>query len=576
MKGIQIFLALLMFVGVARAQSPIDIAKKQIINENYGEARKNLTAYIGSEKDLNKQAEAYYWLGDSYYKDLIDENATQAMQKARDEFNKGLVIAKSSPYCLVGMGKLLLDAKNPKEAMRTFDQAVRASKDRRFREGHPDIYALIGDAWLTSRQKNIDQAVASYTTACDIMGAVTGPSQASLASYYVKKGDALWAKLEAGGAMSSWENAARLDPKNPDVYLKMSRTWTRASKFDLSLEQLDKGLGTDKTYGPLYKDKVEVLSLAGKYNLVTKTLDDYIQNVPSAKSDCPSRLRFVKFLSYQAKDYDRAIAEAKKLLTDCPEATTAHRWIAWSAFEKALTIEVKAAKDKTPLPYGDEWKALIAESNKASKTLIQVVPADRLVYYDYDYAAKTAQRMGNMEEAQSMYKKVIENDSTQACTIYTSLINAFYEQKKYKEGLAMLDEKIAKGCKIAGGEYFYAMYYGYSTKDYAAGIKFADKYILDQPNGTDGYYYKALSLAQTDSDTAPTWSAKDTYEKLISVYEAKPDDRGKSYVARAYNYLGSYYGAQNDLVKAKELFKKTIGVDAANKMANEALQQLGN
>ena len=51
-----------------------------------------LTAFIAGEKEPARQAEAYYWLGESYYSDLIAENAAQAMTKSRAEYNKGLAI----------------------------------------------------------------------------------------------------------------------------------------------------------------------------------------------------------------------------------------------------------------------------------------------------------------------------------------------------------------------------------------------------------------------------------------------------------------------------------------------------
>ena len=112
MKKIQIFAALLLFAWTMNAQTALDDAKKKIVNENYNEAKSILNTYIASEKDAGKQAEAYYWIGESEYRNLIDENPQQAMDKARDQYNKGLVLDKNSPQCLVGMGKLLLDKKN--------------------------------------------------------------------------------------------------------------------------------------------------------------------------------------------------------------------------------------------------------------------------------------------------------------------------------------------------------------------------------------------------------------------------------------------------------------------------------
>ena len=557
MKRIQILAALLIVACTVQAQTTkLDEAKKLIVNENYGDARKMLTDFISAEKEPARQAEAYYWLGESYYTDLIDENAASAMTKSRDEYNKGLAIDKSNPQCLVGMGKLLLDAKNGKEALKTFEQAIRASKVKKFREGHPDIYMLIGDAYMNSTQKNYEQAVANYTRAREI-----NPNNGT---YCLRLGEAQMKKGDAGAAMSAYECAADKNKTDAEVYQKKARIWMRASKFDLAAEEIEKGLKIDPRFAPLYKDKVEVLMGLQKYNEVTGVLEKYI---PLAGKDFDARLRFCKFLAYQAKDYDRAISEAKKLMVDAPDYKVANRWIAWSAFEKAAKIEADAFKAGKKAPFGDDWKMLLQESNAASKALMAAVPADRLVYYDYQYAAKSALKLGNMEEAVKMYDEVTKNDSTQACPAYTDLVNAYYEQKKYKEGFAMLDKKIASGCKVAAGEYFYAMYYGYAINDTASGIKYADKYIALVPKGSDGYHYKALCQRKGDTQEPPVFKAKDTYAQLIQLHETTPDDRSKGYVVKAYIYLAYYSGANNDLVKVKEYAQKALAIEPTNEQA---------
>ena len=578
MKKIQILAALLILACTVQAQTTkLDEAKKLIVNENYGDARKMLTDFIAGEKEPARQAEAYYWLGESYYSDLIAENAAQAMTKSRAEYDKGLVLDKSNPQCLVGMGKLLLDAKNGKEALKTFDQAIRSSKVKKFKEGHPDVIMLVGDAFMNCTQPNYEQAVAYYTRAKDI--------DLKNSTYYLRLGEAQMKKGDAGAAMSAYESASDKNKADAEVYQKKARIWMRASKFDLALQDIDTGLKIDPSFAPLYKDKVEVLMGLGRFNEVTGVLEKYI---PLAGKDFDARLRFAKFLAYQAKDYDRSIAEAKKLLKDAPEykkdvkdATdyrVANRWIAWSAYEKAAKIEADSVKAGKKAPFGDNWKALLEESNNASKALMAALPADRLVYYDYQYAAKSAQKLGKMDDAMTMYNKVLETDSSSACTIYSDLINAYYEQKKFKEAFAMLDTKLAKGCKVTATEYFYAMYYGYTTRDFASSIKFADKYSEMAPTGTDGLYYKGLSLTKTDTIQPITWKAKETYEKLAQIYEAKPDapGNGKKYVVVAYKYLGNYYGANNDLPKAKEYFQKVLVVDPADKDAMDVLQQMGN
>jgi tetratricopeptide (TPR) repeat protein len=563
MNRIKIVVALFFFALTIQAQTAIDQAKSLITNENYGEAGKVLSQYITSEKDPMKQAEAYYWIGEASYRDLADEkNMQPAFDKSKEQFNKGIAIAKNSPHCLVGMGKLLLDAKNSKEALKTFDNAIKESRKKPFKEGHPEIFMLVGDAFLNGVNKNAEQAVAYYTRARDI--------EPSNAKTWIKLGDGSLAKNDAGTAMSAYESASSKDKNNAELNLKRSKIWKRANKNDLAQKELEDGLKIDPKYALIYKDLIELYMDTKQFNKVLPALEKYI---PLAGNDFGARRRLVTFLTYQAKDYDRSVVEAEKLMKDDPTQTTMYRWIAWAKCAKADTLVARSADQKV---LGDDAKMLYKESRDASKKLFEVVPADRLVYYDYEFPAKSSLKLGELEEATKYYKMVMANDSSKTCDIYTQLIEANYGVKKIKEGIELLEEKEAK-CTVTNKnrEYYYAMYYSYVAKLYDKSVKYADKYIDAFPALVDGYYYKAQSLDELDDDNNPTFKAKEAYEKLTATFEAKPDDRSKKMAATGYNYMAYFYGKQQDLVKAKEFYQKTIGIDPTNKIATQTLLQLG-
>jgi tetratricopeptide (TPR) repeat protein len=288
-------------------------------------------------------------------------------------------------------------------------------------------------------------------------------------------------------------------------------------------------------------------------------------------------LRFIKFLTYQVKDYDRAIKEGEDFAKNLPSAdfNSVYRWLAWAKTSKADTL---VARNKNVL--GDDAKMLYQESKEASENLFKLLPADRIVDYDYEYAAKAAMKLQDFDAAKGYFNKVIAADATKACDIYSSIVQAYYEAKKHKEGLDAFDEKASK-CEVKNKntEYFYAMYYAFSLgakdpNEYQRAIKYADKYIEAYPNTVYGYYYKGQALSEMDSDSMPTYPARETFEKLISVYEAKPDASVKAQVISAYNYIGFYYGGQQDLVKAKEYFQKTLAIDPANKTAIKYIEQI--
>lgn len=564
MKKIQIFVALLCFAWTAQAQTLAD-AKNKIVNENYKGAREDLNALIKSEADPLKQGELYYWLGECDYADKKDDDKDAALKLARESYDKGLVVAKSSPHCLVGMGKLLLIAKNNKEALKMFEKALSASAKKPYKTGHPEIYMLIGDAYLNGIENNAEQAVAQYLRATEVepKGAV----------YWQRLGDGNLQKGSAGDAMSAFENAIAKDPKDPaiaSVYLKKAVIWKNATKFDLSLEDIEKGLSVNTAFAPLWKLKAEVHMEMKQYNKVTEALDKYLGLLgDNIATDPDAWLRFIKFVSYQGVDYDRAINEGNKFASTFGDKYPAvYRWLAMANYQKGYTVYEKDKK----APYPAEWKTLMEASSAASKKLMTLVGNDRLLDYDYDYAAKTASRLGNTETAVSMYEAIVKLDSTKACVVYKDIAKMYYDAKKYKEGLDALDIRIAKGCETDYLDFYYAMSYSNGIKDYTRCIKYADAYIGLRPDGIDGYNFKAIAINQLD--TAETFQAREANEKIISLYEAKPDERGKRFAKTAYIYMAFYYAKQSETdptqsAKACEMAKKVLAIEPTNKQATE-------
>jgi tetratricopeptide (TPR) repeat protein len=65
-------------------------------------------------------------------------------------------------------GKSLLDNGKEDEALKLFESAIRLSLAKPYREGHPHVYTLVGDAYLNCSKPNIEQAYSFYKRARDI------------------------------------------------------------------------------------------------------------------------------------------------------------------------------------------------------------------------------------------------------------------------------------------------------------------------------------------------------------------------------------------------------------------------
>jgi tetratricopeptide (TPR) repeat protein len=68
-------------------------------------------------------------------------------------------------------GKSYLQSGNKKEAIVAFYKAIKASAAKPYREGHPDVYVMIGDIYMSLSAQNIChlyEANNNYTRARDI------------------------------------------------------------------------------------------------------------------------------------------------------------------------------------------------------------------------------------------------------------------------------------------------------------------------------------------------------------------------------------------------------------------------
>ena len=68
----------------------------------------------------------------------------------------------------VEKAKAFLNEGNLKEAYKMFDTAIRQSKTKQYKEGHPDAFTLIGDAYLTCSAPDIKMAFNVYKSACEM------------------------------------------------------------------------------------------------------------------------------------------------------------------------------------------------------------------------------------------------------------------------------------------------------------------------------------------------------------------------------------------------------------------------
>ena len=504
--------------------SAIKDAKMHLENENFSAARKVLNAYIATApKELG---EAKFYLGESYYLDEKIDSAKTIWSTAVTSDNK-------STYCRVGIGKLHLDDKKVAEAQKEFIAALKFSKES------PDINYLIGQAFLRSKNPMPEQAVTYASKARD------GDPKNS--SYLVLLGDAYWAQNNGGNAMTNYELASERDASNAEVYVKMAGIWSRTSMADgedRAITKLEEAIVKFPNYAPAYKDLVELYVRKGKSSKVTPLLEKYVQ---LAGTDLDARKRYVKYLAFQAKDYDKTIEEGNRVLNEDPKSFGTYRWLGWAFAEKK---EYQQAFDA----FSKYFEAL--DTILASAT-------------DYNYYAQAAANLGKFDVAANTYDRVLTIDPSKK-EIYDLIAKMYFDNKKFPEAIASYKKKIANlGEKAAD---YVSLGRAYSTvKDYVNADSAFAKVNELAPTYVYAYYMRAQAAINIDT-SGTLYLPKPHYDKIIELSATdekfQSEKTYKRYLVEAYNYVAVYtFNTSSDPAQALAILEKSLAIDPQNKDA---------
>jgi tetratricopeptide (TPR) repeat protein len=498
---------------------------KYLDNENYTAALNTFTAIAKGDP---KNGSIYYYIGEVSYR-------TEAYAEADKAYKKGLSINPQCAECKVGIGKLLLDQGKTAEAEENFTSATRLDKK------NPEVFAIIGEAYLYSSKPNGNKAVQFLTTARDM--------NPKVAKYWANLGNAYQMIGDNGEAMTSFETAVEKDPKNTAAYISMARIWASAKQTDLAIPKLQEAIRLSPDDAPPYKDLIELYIRTGEYDKVTPLLEKYVS---LTGTDVDAKVRLVKFLTFQAKDYERAIIEGEKLLKTNPEEYTLHRWLAWAYGE---TGQFQQSHDHSVQLFDDISK----KEGRSS------FPSD------YDYWANASLKLGLLDEAAHIYRKYLDLDPTRSLEIYGILAKAYYDAKNYEQAISYFKRKAELKPLSNADEYSMGLAYYFSDKNLEADSSFA-RVMAATPEWAPVWIMRARVAVELDPENKE-YLAKPYYEGYIPLGEVDKV-KNKKTLTEAYNYMAIYNVQHDDNKLALELFEKTLAIDSTNAVALESIKLL--
>lgn len=510
-------IALTLVSNALMAQSDLSQGIKLIANENYGDATKFFEKVKSAEP---KNGLPLYYLGKIQY-------ALEKYDDASKLFNQAALLDKKCSLCAIGSAQMLLESGKTAEADKAF--MVLAKKNKK----SASTIAAIGDAFLYSRKPDYTKAITYLKQARDI--------DPKIGSIWAHLGDAYNKNSEAGNAMSAYETAVQKDKSNVEAFVSMGKIWRAGKNNDLSNENFEKAIALAPDFAPAYKELIENYIKQARYSKVTSLLEKY---VPLAGTDIEAKVRLVKFLCFQAKDYDRAISEGEALKKVSNDYTI-NRWIGWSYIEKEKYEEGYQA-----------MKAFVAD--------VDAQPTTRKAFMlDYDYLAKAAMKTNRVDEALSTYEKVFQQDPSKAEEVYTNLAKTYYEAKDYGKAIEYFNKR--DNIKTLNNNELYRLGQAYNqVKNYAQAEKAYRRYIELDQSFPNVYYALATVVAKQDPDQV-TFPAIADYQKFIEVTNGVSDkSKLNKLIEESYMYIGAGLVKKDDNMGAKAAFESALSINPAN------------
>ncbi len=548
MKQLFFSLILSFLFVMGNAQSSLQEGIKALENENYNLAENIFNSLCKADP---KNSVAHYWLGEVSY-------AKEEYTEAEKRYKKGLETNPQCAECHIGLGKLDLDKGKVPEAESHFESAIRINKKS------ASIKGLIGDAYLYTKKPNANKAIEYLTLASD--------GDPKVGKYWAHLGDAYNLAGNNGEAMTNYERAVEKDPTNTEAYIRMARIWRAAKQINDAIPHLEKAMQLAPDDARPIKDLYELYIYAGKYDKVVPLLEKYIA---LSGTDVEARVRLVKFLAFQAKDYERAITEGEKLLLTSPDQYTLYRWLAWSYVGQAKMMEAqKTAGDSI-----DEAKLKVYWKNAydhSVKLFDDIAKKQERKSYpeDYDHWALSALKTGSLEKAAHIYRKYIELEPARANEIYGTLARTYYDSAQHEQAIKYYKLKAIEKPLTTSEEYYRALAHYHLKQNLESDSAFARILVLT-PNYVQGHLYRAKIANRIDS-TNTLFLALPHYEKVIefATVDEATQEKNKRQLLEAYQWMGVYYVQQGDNVKGKEFFLKMLALDPGNAKAQEYIEIL--
>lgn len=514
--------------GLAFGQDEeIKKSKRLIDIDHASEAIAPIEAAI---KQYPEEADLYYYLGYAQLKN-------NQLEAAAKSFDAGIKLDPKEAINYAGKGHLSMLQNRPAEAKPNLDKALEISKSKRV-----PVLKAVAEAYLTS-PKFAGDAVAVLLKAKAIKDD---------AEIQILLGEAYLQQNQAGSAVSAYENAAAMDPKNGKPFYRIGLIYARPNPTE-SQKYLEKAVAADPEFTYAYDELIDIYYQQKQVDKAIEAAEKF-----QKLSSDPEKNKEKFALIYVMKgDYTRANSIFKEVLAKKQNV----RPIIWRFYIKSLQA-TKTEADSI-------------ESVNVFNTFLATAKPEDVLPKDHAELGKLYLIMKQFPDSLGIIKldQAIQLDpkNVEAAQIRAE---SLFKTRNFAEAIKAYEYLLTIKTKPSATDQLNLARSYQGTEKYAEADTLYTKLVEQYPTNSAVVALSAGVKANLDPNSE-TWIAKPLYEKVIELATAEPAKTSKKDLITAYKYMGSYYAVkEGNIKKGEEFFDKVLALDPNDKQAKEVKQAI--
>ena len=511
-------------VPVTAAAQTLGDAIKLTTNEQFSKADAAFKTLMTAQPN---NGEVYFYAGENDFKNDRPEAAKGLYQKGAD-------VNATSPFPYIGLGKVQWYEGKQADAKANLFKANTLSGGK-----NATVLMRIAEVYIYGETKNLSEAFTLLAQAAKL-----DPKNPEI---YIVTGDAYLEQNEGTKAIENYEKASSLDPKNVRAILQQGQVWNRAKNYNLAIDTYKKAIGIDPNFAPAYREMAEIYLRAGQYQNAADNARRYVE----LNQDCSALSRYAGMANL-AKKYKESIDAAVEALKCDPNNAYTYRYKGRSEYEM-----------------GDYANGIITFTtffDMAAKNADLKITGE-----DYEYRAKLYAKNAKDSMAIIDFKKAAELQPDKY-ELNGDIAASYLKMKKYPEAIASYKLKMEKGKTNVNDTLALGRAY-YFSKDYPLADSSFAQVVKSQPAQAIGYLWRAKATVQMDPKNEK-WLAKPFYETYISLVKPEDTEKNKNDLVQAYNYLAAYYASKKDCANTKLYMQKVLEADPDNAQAKKVIAGL--